>query len=199
MFSRVLNYLSSFIFWFGPKRKLWWSCIVHSEGHSFFWVIYIVFFSVSLRTYSKCRQIFFSDSYCVAFFYLTSRTTLHSHCFAWRQAKQRSPTFQFVVTRGPRDLVESIAVNVKLLFTVRNGNGFLGHPDTRHTKKNTWLYVDVLLVKLKTLYFEYFLSDHLQCETSYHTPYTSICPTNKNHTSSYWANEEATFLCLLFY
>ena len=97
----------------------------------------------------KTQTDFFSDSYCVAFFYLTSRTTLHSHCFAWQQAKQRSPTFQFVVTRGPRDLVESTAINIKFLFAVRNGKGFFRHPDTRH--KNTWLYFDVLLVKLKTL------------------------------------------------
>ena len=112
--------------------------------------------------------------------------------FAWRQAKQRSQTFQFVVTRGLRDLLESIAVNIKFLFTYVMGMVIFG-TQTRVTKK-PWLYIDVLLVKSKTLYFEYFLSDRLQCETSYNTPYPSTCPTNKNRTCSCLANEENTFL-----
>lgn len=40
------------------------------------------------------------------------------------------------MSRGPRDLVESTAVNIKFLFAYVMGMVFFRHPDTRHTKKH---------------------------------------------------------------
>jgi len=140
---------------------------------------------------------FFSDSCCVAFFNLTSRTTLHSHCFAWRQAKQRSLTFQFVVTRGPRDLLESIAVNIKFLFTYVMGMVFFG-TQTRVTKKKTrgctstfcWWngkrFISNILFQIGFSARLHSIHPILQ-----HVPQIIII------TCSYFANEN-TFLCLLF-
>jgi hypothetical protein len=50
-------------------------------------------------------------------FYQTTRITIPSDPSAWRQGAKRSPLFQFTVSRGPRVLVQRVAVNIRCLFT----------------------------------------------------------------------------------
>jgi len=51
-------------------------------------------------------------------FYLTTRITIPSDPSAWRQEAKHSPLFQFTVSRGPRVLVQRVAVNIRCLFTI---------------------------------------------------------------------------------
>ena len=68
----------------------------------------------------------------------------------------------------------------------------------RETKVFFSLYIEVLLVKLKALHPECFVSGHLQCKDCYCTLYLLTCPTSKSHTDSDLANEGTTLLLLLF-
>ena len=55
-------------------------------------------------------------------FYLTTRTNLHSDRFAWQQAAEYSPLFQFPLSRGQQVLVPCIALHIMLFpitFTKR--------------------------------------------------------------------------------
>jgi hypothetical protein len=60
--------------------------------------------------------------------------------------------------------VQCIAVNARVLFT--SWNGFLRLAGTRHTWQARYsLQVHALLMKLKTLYSECFLSECVQCDS----------------------------------
>lgn len=57
-----------------------------------------------------------------ALFYPTTRNTLHSDGFAWRQSVQRSPLLQSTMTRDLRFVVQWITVNI---------GGFIHHEQIR--------------------------------------------------------------------
>ena len=66
---------------------------------------------------------------------MTTRITLDPDHFARQQAKQHSTLFQVTLSRGPRTLVQSVAVKGGFKFTVfdkYDGNAFLRHVDTYH-------------------------------------------------------------------
>jgi len=66
--------------------------------------------------------------------YLTVGTTLHTN----HPSAQRSPLLQFALSRGPRNLVYRIVVNITFLLAIldegtgNTGNTFLWLADTRH-------------------------------------------------------------------
>jgi len=60
------------------------------------------------------------------------------------------------------------------------------------------LHIEVMLVKLKTLRLDYFLSDHRHCEDYYRTTYNLLCPISKKSLGSDLANRGAIIPCLLF-
>ena len=65
-------------------------------------------------------------------------------------------------------------VNITLLLSIFKysaGNGLFQITAKHHTQETCLQYIEVLLVKLKALHSEYFLSDHLQCTVCYDTLY----------------------------
>jgi hypothetical protein len=71
-----------------------------------------------------------------ALFYLATRFTLHADSFAWRQAAYLSSLFRFALSRGPRVLVECIAVNIWFLIAIFKG-------DARHNSFSSQTLVAV--------------------------------------------------------
>jgi len=105
--------------------------------------------------------------------YLTTWITLHSDYLARLQAAQCLLLFHFAVNCCVLVLVWCVAVNIMFLLTTFKecaGNVLL----LLTNKHCIWetccaLHVEVLLLKLKTLRPECFLSSHLQCEIYCHT------------------------------
>jgi len=85
------------------------------------------------------------------------------------------------------------------MFKEGAGSGFCQSAIACHMKQRCFsLHIEVLLVKLKALHPECFLSGHLQCKDCYCTLYLLTCPTSESHTDSDLVNEGTTLLFVLF-
>jgi hypothetical protein len=77
---------------------------------------------------------------------------------------QSSQLFEFSVSRVSLILAQCVEGYITLTLTLIKGAGniFLRHADTQYTQQTRCsIYVDVLLLRLKTLYSEYFDEIHL--------------------------------------
>jgi hypothetical protein len=129
--------------------------------------------------------------------------TVDAECFAWLQAGQQSPVFQFVMRRGPRLLVSWMGVNIRIRIPSHRvqrmrWKWFLS--SLWHTSYTNW---NLLITRQsasetgkKTR--ASFFSVRLRCENYFHQIHVLICPTGKNRTGSDPANQKASVLCILF-
>ena len=112
--------------------------------------------------------------------YLATCITLHSDYLARLQAARCSLLLQFAVNCHVHVLVWCVAVNVMFLLTMFKecaGNVLLLLTNTHCIWETCCaLCVEVILLKLKTLHLECFLSSHLQCKTYYCTFYPFNLP-----------------------
>jgi hypothetical protein len=85
------------------------------------------------------------------------------------------------------------------MFKEGAGSGFHQFANACHMKQRCFLlYIEVLLVKLKALHPECFLSGHLHCKDCYCTLYLLTCRTSESHTDSDLVSEGPALLFLLF-
>ena len=66
-----------------------------------------------------CPSPFISPSdYSGTLLYMTTWIILHSECFAWRQATQRSPLFHSAAGRGPCFVGQRTAIRIRFLIAI---------------------------------------------------------------------------------